>query len=729
MFESLPFCGKGFRARHCCGSLPEKGKSMTIRVALSRSFSRHALGLALAALAVPAHAAPEPGPSAQQAPSAFPMNEDVRTMVRNLGEMAVSPDGRSVVAGISDTTAEGGQSHLWLLAKDAAPRQLTFGRKGEAEGEDQAQFTPDGKAILFIGKRGGVPTIHRLPLAGGEPERLRLMRNAAGVPSTQWGGTGEDGDMSVGGFAFSRDGAHLAIWADEPRAAARTARDARKDDAYSHGEVDERTHLFLLDPSARTVRAVPLDGPFAGADWSLDHTLIVKTERFRDEIGPDARFWSIDPTTLASVALPIPKTARGPAFLPGGKALVYLAQCTQDAPPGCNELFVKDVRTGVERSLVHDLEGGIPESFIVLPDGDLAMTVGTGLRTRLARLSTVTGAVTWRDVGQPVSARLVANARQSGWAFTAAGATQPDTVMVMPRFGGAPAALATPALVPAHWPKVPSRMVRWHNEGLTIEGALYLPPVAPGTRVPLVVNIHGGPTGRFRDGYSNLVQLLAAQGWAVFQPNIRGSTGYGTPFMAANKGDLGGADFRDMMTGIDAVVKDYPVDAARMAMIGYSYGGEMAGFAVGKTDRFKAIVSGAPVINQISEYGTESGAFYDRWFMGRPWLNFADAWRQSPLSTAGNARTPFLLLQGAEDSTDPLGQSLEMYRALKETGSPVALAVYPREGHPQLSGHFDGDASPEPWHGTDLRRRMFGFLRAAFAGNPDPLSVARQDIP
>ncbi len=166
-----------------------------------------------------------------------------------------------------------------------------------------------------------------------------------------------------------------------------------------------------------------------------------------------------------------------------------------------------------------------------------------------------------------------------------------------------------------------------------------------------------------------------------------------------------------------------------MALIGYSYGGEMAGFVVGKTDRFKAIVSGAPVINQFSEYGTEDGTFYDRWYYGKPWLNFADAWRQSPLSTAGNAKTPFLLLQGDKDVTDPLGQSLEMYRALKQTGAPVALVVYPREGHGETGGNFRALASQEPWHGIDLRRRMFGFLRAAFAGEPDPLAAARKDVP
>ena len=147
----------------------------------------------------------------------------------------------------------------------------------------------------------------------------------------------------------------------------------------------------------------------------------------------------------------------------------------------------------------------------------------------------------------------------------------------------------------------------------------------------------------------------------------------------SNKNDLGGGDFRDIMSGLDAVIARYAIDADRLAFVGYSYGGELAAFAVGKTTRFKAIVSGAPVINQLSEYGTEGISWYDRWFYGKPWEHLADAWRQSPLSSVVKAKTPFLLLQGEADSSDPVGQSLEMYRALRQQGAPVEMIRYPRE--------------------------------------------------
>jgi dipeptidyl aminopeptidase/acylaminoacyl peptidase len=209
----------------------------------------------------------------------------------------------------------------------------------------------------------------------------------------------------------------------------------------------------------------------------------------------------------------------------------------------------------------------------------------------------------------------------------------------------------------------------------------------------------------------------------VLRPNPRGSSNYGVKFAAANKNDLGGGDYQDVMSGVDYVLAHYPVDATRMALMGYSYGGEMAGFVEGKTDRFKAIVSGAPVIDQFSEYGTESGSWYDRWYFGKPWEHMNDAWRQSPLSGVAHAKTPFLLLQGESDTTDPLGQAQEMYRALRQEGVPVELVTYPRENHGPLAIGMMGHPSPEPWHGFDARQRIVNFIHAAFSSTPPPATA------
>jgi dipeptidyl aminopeptidase/acylaminoacyl peptidase len=269
--------------------------------------------------------------------------------------------------------------------------------------------------------------------------------------------------------------------------------------------------------------------------------------------------------------------------------------------------------------------------------------------------------------------------------------------------------------LPAEWTEIASQPVSWKSDAFTIEGVLYLPPQSSRGKVPLIVDVHGGPTGAFEDNWNALTEFLLGQGWAVLRTNPRGSTGYGAAFAAANKNDMGGGDYRDIMTGVDTVLAKYPIDANKLALMGYSYGGEMAGFVEGRTDRFKAIISGAPVIDQESEYGTESGSYYDRWFYGGyPWEHAESAWKQSPLADAAHAKTPFLLLQGESDRTDPLGQSQEMYRALRQMGVQVEMVQYPREDHGPLAGGIFGSPSPEPWHGFDGRQRIVTFVKKAF---------------
>jgi len=242
---------------------------------------------------------------------------------------------------------------------------------------------------------------------------------------------------------------------------------------------------------------------------------------------------------------------------------------------------------------------------------------------------------------------------------------------------------------------------------------LYMPAAAK-EKMPLVVDVHGGPTGAFQDAFDPLMTYLLGQGWAVLRTNPRGSTGYGAAFAAANKNDLGGGDYRDIIAGVDAALAQYPLDPEKLALMGYSYGGEMAGFVEGKTERFRAIISGAPVIDQHSEYGTEDGSWYDRWFYGKPWEHPEAAWRQSPLAGVASAKTPFMLLQGESDTVDPLGQSQEMYRALRQEGVRVELIRYPREDHGPLAQGMHGLPSPEPWHGFDARQRLVQFIKDAF---------------
>jgi dipeptidyl aminopeptidase/acylaminoacyl peptidase len=179
---------------------------------------------------------------------------------------------------------------------------------------------------------------------------------------------------------------------------------------------------------------------------------------------------------------------------------------------------------------------------------------------------------------------------------------------------------------------------------------------------------------------------------------------------------MGGGDLRDILAGVDTVLAKYPLDPNKMVLIGYSYGGEMAGFMEGNTPRFRVIVAGAPVIDQESEYGTEDGSWYDRWFYGgSPGSTQPTPGSKARLAYAAHAKTPLLLLQGEADRTDSLGLSEEMFRALRQMGVPVDLIEYPREDHSPLATGIFGEPSPEPWHGFDARQRIVKFLEKAFA--------------
>jgi dipeptidyl aminopeptidase/acylaminoacyl peptidase len=219
-------------------------------------------------------------------------------------------------------------------------------------------------------------------------------------------------------------------------------------------------------------------------------------------------------------------------------------------------------------------------------------------------------------------------------------------------------------------------------DGVEIEGALIKPKgYVSGTRVPLIALIHGGPTGAWSDSIESWGQLLAARGFAIFYPNVRGSTGYGHKFVEMNRADWGGADFKDVMAGVDYLIAQGIADPQKLGIGGWSYGGYMSEWAITQTTRFKAAVSGAGLANLASEFGTEAGSSYDQWFFGVPYENLDVFMKSSPIKYLRNAKTPTLILQGEADRTDPIGQSQELYRGLKYYGVEAELVLYPREGH------------------------------------------------
>ncbi len=248
------------------------------------------------------------------------------------------------------------------------------------------------------------------------------------------------------------------------------------------------------------------------------------------------------------------------------------------------------------------------------------------------------------------------------------------------------------------------KSVAWQSDGFDVQGWLVGPGErSPGKRYPMIVQVHGGPSsadlphfGR-DDDFETLPREWVSRGYYIFFPNPRGSYGQGEKFTKANIRDFGGGDLRDILSGVDAVVRDAPVDNARLGVFGHSYGGFMTMWAVTHTQRFKAAVAGAGIANWQSYYG-ENGI--DQWmipFFGASVYDDPAIYRAaSPLESIKQARTPTLIYVGELDVECPAPQSFEFWHALKAIGVTTKLVVYPGEGH----------WIHKPVHVEDLRRQV-----------------------
>lgn len=661
----------------------------------------------------------------------FPSNEDLRH-VRSLAQPRVSPDGQQVLVQIADATADGGKSHLWLVdVKANTSRQLTWSPNSDKRGESQGQWMPDGGSVLFLAHRGEHTQLFRLPMNGGEahafevkivppvdeskePEAIATAKKPAGGETAK----PEPVECDVERYFIAPDGKHIAIVVRDPETPGEKKEHDDKADAVWVNHSLHGSRLYLLDPADGKVTATTVPPDVEHVAWSEQSDRLLALAHGMNDAGdlaPAATAWTLSVADPAhpSQLKPLPATIGAATWSKDGTRIFFLAQAQADAPPGVSDLYECTAAGDSIRNLSADFTGSIGhEDPLVVEDGVL-QSVQLGTRTTVVHVADGRREPLAFDTNSVT--QLNANSKQTAWAWLGSSSNQLPAIYYAEKPGRGAKELNTPSLLPAVWTPVESQVISWKSDNFTIEGLLYLPPQSAQHKVPLVVDVHGGPTGAWQDSWNPYTQFLLGQGWAVLRPNPRGSTGYGTGFAAANKNDMGGGDYRDIMAGVDAAIARFPIDSTKLALIGYSYGGEMAGFVEGRTDRFRAIVSGAPVIDQESEYGTEDSSWYDRWFYGGyPWEHAESAWRQSPLATAGKAKTPFLLLQGESDKTDPLGQSLEMYRALRQIGVPVEMVQYPREDHGPLAGGIFGNPSTEPWHGFDGRQRIVSFITKAF---------------
>lgn len=230
--------------------------------------------------------------------------------------------------------------------------------------------------------------------------------------------------------------------------------------------------------------------------------------------------------------------------------------------------------------------------------------------------------------------------------------------------------------------KAECKLVEWKSfDGTLIQGFLYHAPDAD-KRMPLIVNIHGGPSMSYGFSFNQQTRYFLSRGFSVLLPNPRGSTGRGTAFSEMNRGNLDGKDFEDILAGIDHLTKSGFADPSNLFVMGGSYGGYLVAWAITHSDIFNAAVMNFGISNLLSCHGTEWNIYWDEFLFDiNPYKEPEKYHLKSPIDYVINAKTPTLILHGKEDPCVPVGQGRELFRALKELGVETRMVVYPREKH------------------------------------------------
>jgi dipeptidyl aminopeptidase/acylaminoacyl peptidase len=625
---------------------------------MNRCFSACAL-FVLAVLAKPLIAQEPPKADAPKL-----LTPEASLNLRSISDLQFSPDGSRIAFVVSEPPkGEHRPRHIWLYDEQSGGiRQFTYSAKTESS----PRWSPDGKQLAFLSNRDEEQQIYIMRADGGESTALTK------------------GKRSVQSFAWSPDGKQISFLAPDAKTEAEEKKEKDKDDAHVADKEDKHARLWLLTLATDEAKTLTQSNwEIHEAEWHPSGAglmLIATDHPESDQNTNRIFFFRLSDNSLTQVLAP-----RGPfaniRIAPDGKTMAFIG-CREDGPAP-HDLMLAHHGDKAPQNLTGASIDRPVFDFRWAKDGGLLAVVADGFRTKFVAF-TPEGAL--KDTSATLSTNPAAFAASSSGEVVFVGhtATTPQELWLWDQ--------KSPARQISHlndsWKQFTLSAPEFYKyksfDGLEIEAALLKPTGYDGkSKLPLIAVIHGGPTGNWSDSIETWGQLLAARGYAVFYPNIRGSSGYGQKFIEMNRGDWGGGDYRDVMAGVDDLVVRGIADPDKLAIGGWSYGGYMAEWAITQTTRFKAAVSGAGLSNLISEYGTEQGPSYDEWFYGVPYEpdKVAGFLNSSPFVHLKNAKTPTLILQGDADLTDPLGQSQELYRGLKRYGVETEMVVYPREPH------------------------------------------------
>ena len=619
--------------------------------------------------------------------------------IRKPDNLQMSPDGQRVAFTVEEPI-QGAVPHqnIWVLDLETREsRQFTTARAWDS----QPRWRPDGKALAFLSNRSGKPQVYVIPIGGGEAEALTR------------------DEKGVGPYAWSPDGSRIAYVAQEPDTENEKKRTAEKDDAHVvtrdyYGRAKD-PQFWVVDVRSgetqqvtrRTWRLSNGDTDFIHFTWhpAGDRLLISATDDPRTDVFTSRLCW-VRVNDGKTEEFAAPRGSFGQMRVsPDGETVAYLA--AREDGPEPEDLFVQATAGGPARNLTGGKIDRRIRCYEWQPDGTLMVLAETGFVSSLYQCS-LDGRVEKLDPGVVPATHWgygkTFTAGPGATVFVRETSTQAPELWLQTR---AEKAVQVSRLNSA-WRDVPLRPLEVINyksfDGLQIEAGI-LKPVGRSAPYPLVVLVHGGPSAHWVDHLEPWGQLLAARGFAVVYPNIRGSTGYSYAFMTMVRKDTGGKDFKDVMALVDHLIHEGTADPERLGIGGWSYGGYMSAWAVTQTNRFKAAVLGAPMTNLVTEFLTEESwvNYYDAWTLGTPYENWDLLTERSPVARLSpQVRTPTLILCGEKDVIDPLGQCLQFHRGLRHYGVETELVIYPRVGH--------AARMPEEKLRVDVARRLVGWF-------------------
>ncbi|RZT54693.1 dipeptidyl aminopeptidase/acylaminoacyl peptidase [Sphingomonas sp. BK036] len=608
----------------------------------------------------------------------------------------ISPDGKTIVyvRRTGDVMTDKMQSSLWLIDV-ASGRQTPFATQGSSprwspDGARMAYVAPDGDGSqLFVRWLSGT-TSARITSFPGDPQalawspdgtRLAYIATVAGegtklgaAPAKPEGAKWAEPLTIIDRVNYRNDGPgyvkpgydHLFVVGADGGAARQ----------LTYGKFDDGGPLSWT-PDGRSIVFAAIRGPAADRQVMNSDVIAVdaasgtmRTLTTRD--GPDAK----------------------PRVSPDGAKIAWLGFDDKRRSYENTQLYVGDRDAAAPRSLTATLDRGIEDAVWAADGRSLYASYDDHGQRKVARIgvdgrvSPLIDNVAGGGLDRPYTGGDFSVSKGGTIAYTGGDASAPADVWVLA--GGKPRRLTTlNAVLTGSKALAPVRKIAvTAPDGRPIDAWLATPPGrVAGQRVPLILEIHGGPNAAYGPGFATDMQLYAAAGYAVLWTNPRGSTSYGAEFANLIDKTYPAADYDDLIASVDAAIADGTADPDNLFVTGGSGGGLLTAWIVGKTDRFKAAATQKPVINWISEALTMDNTLFTSryWFTKLPWEDPMSYWNRSPLSIVGNVKTPTLVVVGGDDYRTPVSESEQYYAALQIRGVPTALVKVPGASHGGLA--------------------------------------------